>query len=75
MLTFFFRLGRDDGKNKEESSAGVFRLLSIPTIWIALCNIIFSTMSNGFLSITLEPQVLRHVRFIPFLLNLSRHIL
>ncbi|CAG0914227.1 unnamed protein product [Notodromas monacha] len=48
----------EDGEDEKEPTS-IFSILSIPTIWIALCNIISSTMSNGFLSIMLEPQILR----------------
>ena len=38
------------------------RLMKIPTIWISFSGLILSTVANGFITITLEPQVLRKVR-------------
>jgi hypothetical protein len=48
----------DEGSSKKQSPLAI---LCIPSIWIPFFTFIVSTMSNGFLSINLEPQVLRTV--------------
>ncbi|XP_050688452.1 MFS-type transporter SLC18B1-like isoform X2 [Eriocheir sinensis] len=49
----------DKTKPEGSSEVSIWRVITIPSIWIAFITFIFSTMSNGFLSINLEPQVLR----------------
>ena len=55
------------GKKKRVS---VFKMLCIPTIWFSFGTLIIATMCNGFLSITLEPHVLRHFKFSPIYIGL-----
>ena len=55
------------GKKKRVS---VFKMLCIPTIWFGFGHPIIATMCNGFLSITLEPHVLRHFKFSPIYVGL-----
>ncbi|XP_063862221.1 uncharacterized protein LOC135101865 isoform X3 [Scylla paramamosain] len=50
-------LGAEQPQDSREVT--IRQVVSIPGIWIAFITFIFSTMSNGFLSINLEPQVLR----------------
>lgn len=57
------------GSSKPTSSLSI---LFIPTIWIPFLTFVVSTMSNGFLSINLEPQVLRTVSISPRHLNSLR---
>ena len=45
-------------------------MLCIPTIWFSFGTLIIATMCNGFLSITLEPHVLRHFKFSPIYIGL-----
>ena len=49
----------DQSSSKSVSSLAI---LCVPSIWIPFFTFIVSTMSNGFLSINLEPQVLRKVK-------------
>ncbi|XP_057381517.1 MFS-type transporter SLC18B1-like [Daphnia carinata] len=53
----------DEGSTKTQSPLDI---LCIPSIWIPFFTFILSTMSNGFLSINLEPQVLRTFDLTPF---------
>jgi len=55
---------------KKKNSVSVFKMLSIPTIWFSFGALIIATMCNGFLSINLEPQVLRHFKFSPIYIGL-----
>jgi len=45
-------------------------MLCIPTVWFSFGAFIVATMCNGFLSIQLEPQVLRAFNFTPFYVGL-----
>jgi len=45
-------------------------VLRIPTIWFSFLTFIVATMCNGFLSINLEPKVLRHFDLKPFYVGL-----
>ncbi|KAK4296007.1 hypothetical protein Pmani_031474 [Petrolisthes manimaculis] len=47
----------DDVKNYREVK--IWKIFTVRGIWVSFLTFIFSTMSNGFLSITLEPQVIR----------------
>ena len=49
------------GKPKKKNSGVDWSIMKVPGLWISFLTFIFSTMSNGFLSITLEPHVLRKV--------------
>lgn len=44
-------------------------ILSIPSVWVPFCTFIVSTLANGFLSINLEPQVLRKLGLKPVLIG------
>ncbi|KAK7045741.1 hypothetical protein SK128_012500, partial [Halocaridina rubra] len=52
-------------KNDQKPQIKMFRLFLIPGIWVSFLTFIFSTMSNGFLSVTLEPLVLRKFSLSP----------
>jgi len=58
----------DHRKKKEEVS--VLKMLCIPTIWFTFGSFIIATMCNGFLSITLEPEILRDFNFSPMYIGL-----
>jgi len=55
---------------KKKNKVSVFKMLCIPTIWFSFVAFIIATMCNGFLSINLEPQVLRHFNFGPIYIGL-----
>jgi len=55
---------------KKKNKVSVFKMLCIPTIWFSFVAFIIATMCNGFLSINLEPQVLRHFNFSPVYIGL-----
>merc|ERR1719420_1440368 len=55
---------------KRKNGVSVFKMLCIPTIWFSFGAFIIATMCNGFLSINLEPQVLRHFKFSPIYIGL-----
>merc|ERR1712002_1122850 len=48
----------------------ITKLFAIPGIWVSFITFIFSTMSNGFLSVTLEPLVLRKFNLGPLYVGL-----
>ncbi|KAB7498083.1 MFS-type transporter, partial [Armadillidium nasatum] len=62
--------GRKKNLNDETEKKGTFAVFKIPGVWISFITFIFSTMSNGFLSITLEPRVLRQFNISPFYVGL-----
>ncbi|RXG69874.1 MFS-type transporter SLC18B1 [Armadillidium vulgare] len=62
--------GRKKDLNNETEKKGTFAVFKIPGVWISFITFIFSTMSNGFLSITLEPRVLRQFNISPFYVGL-----
>ena len=49
---------------KKNDDCESWSMLEIPGMWVSFVTFIFSTMSNGFLSVTLEAFVLRQVCFI-----------
>jgi len=55
---------------KKKNKGSVFKMLSIPTIWFSFVAFIIATMCNGFLSINLEPQVLRQFNLRPVFIGL-----
>jgi len=55
---------------RKKSKVSVFKMLTIPTIWFSFGAFIVATMCNGFLSLNLEPQVLRSFSFSPFYVGL-----
>jgi len=44
---------------KKKGKASVCKILSIPTVWFSFIAFVVATMCNGFLSVNLEPKVLR----------------
>merc|ERR1712240_283756 len=60
----------DHDHRKKKNRVSVFKMLCIPTIWFSFGAFIIATMCNGFLSINLEPQVLRHFNFSPIYIGL-----
>jgi len=55
---------------KKKNKVSVIKMLCIPTVWFSFAAFIVATMCNGFLSINLEPQVLRNFSFSPFYVGL-----
>jgi len=51
---------------KKKNKASVTAMLCIPTVWFSFAAFIVATVCNGFLSINLEPQVLRTFNLTPF---------
>jgi len=51
---------------KKKSKVSVSAMLCIPTVWFSFTAFIIATVCNGFLSINLEPQVLRNFNLTPF---------
>jgi len=45
---------------KRKGKASVCKILSIPSVWLSFVAFIVATMCNGFLSVNLEPQVIRN---------------
>jgi predicted MFS family arabinose efflux permease len=65
--------GEDDclhDHKKKKNKVSVLNMLSIPTVWFSFAAFIIATMCNGFLSLNLEPQVLRAFSFSPFYVGL-----
>jgi len=65
--------GEDDCQHdhrKKKNKVSVLKMLCIPTIWFSFAAFIVATMCNGFLSLNLEPQVLRGFSFSPFYVGL-----
>jgi len=60
----------DHEHKKKRNKVSVFKMLGIPTIWFSFGAFIIATMCNGFLSINLEPQVLRYFNFSPIYIGL-----
>lgn len=50
---------------KKKGKASVCKILSIPTVWFSFLAFIVATMCNGFLSVNLEPKVLRFFNLSP----------
>ena len=60
----------DHEHKRKKNKVSVFKMLSIPTIWFSFGAFIVGTLCNGFLSINLEPQVLRLFNFSPIYIGL-----
>merc|ERR1739847_103577 len=45
---------------KKKGKATVCKILSVPSVWLSFIAFIVATMCNGFLSVNLEPQVIRN---------------
>ncbi|KAK8753023.1 hypothetical protein OTU49_002081, partial [Cherax quadricarinatus] len=72
MVSFYFLPDYYDEDKKSEKSEEVkiWKIFTIGGIYVSFITFIFSTMSNGFLSITLEPQVLRKYGLSPLYVGL-----
>jgi len=57
-----------DGRTTKKVT--IYNILMIPTIWFSFLTFIVATMCNGFLSINLEPRVLRHFDLKPVYIGL-----
>ncbi|XP_068202801.1 MFS-type transporter SLC18B1-like [Palaemon carinicauda] len=68
-LVDFKDLG-DRGTNSKKREIQITHLFAIPGIWLSFLTFVFSTMSNGFLSVTLEPLVLRKFNLGPLYIGL-----
>jgi len=55
---------------KKKNKVSALKMLGIPTIWFSFLAFIIATVCNGFLSINLEPQVLRQFNLSPFFIGL-----
>merc|ERR1719273_1233997 len=61
----------DESKpNKHEKKVTIRNVLKIPTIWFSFVTFIVATVCNGFLSINLEPKVLRQFHLSPTIVGL-----
>ena len=60
----------ENNRRKKEKKVSVFNMLSIPTIWFSFVAFIIATMCNGFLSVNLEPEVLRQFGLSPIYIGL-----
>ena len=60
----------ENNRRKKEKKVSVFNMLSIPTIWFSFGAFIIATMCNGFLSVNLEPEVLRQFSLSPIYIGL-----
>jgi len=64
-------INQTDSKGESsKNDISLWSVFAIPGIWVSFLTFIFSTMSNGFLSITLEPLVLRKFDLSPFYIGL-----
>ena len=61
---------RDYGHSKKKNKLSVCKILSIPTIWFSFVAFIIATMCNGFISVNLEPEVLRQFQLSPIYIGL-----
>lgn len=61
----------DESKpNKHAKKVTIRNVLKIPTIWFSFVTFIVATVCNGFLSINLEPKVLRQFHLSPTIVGL-----
>ena len=60
----------ENNRRKKEKKISVFNMLSIPTIWFSFGAFIIATMCNGFISVNLEPEVLRQFSLSPIYIGL-----
>jgi len=61
---------REYGHSKKKNKLSVCKILSIPTIWFSFVAFIIATMCNGFISVNLEPEVLRQFQLSPIYIGL-----
>eukprot|EP00088_Acartia_fossae_P029130 TRINITY_DN2995_c0_g1_i1.p1 TRINITY_DN2995_c0_g1~~TRINITY_DN2995_c0_g1_i1.p1 ORF type:complete len:597 (-),score=41.24 TRINITY_DN2995_c0_g1_i1:347-2137(-) len=55
----------DQCRKRKKKKVSVLKMLTIPTIWFSFSAFIVATMCNGFLSVNLEPQVIRYFELSP----------
>merc|ERR1719221_45862 len=67
---FFPEDSRDYGPSKKKNKLTVSKILRIPTIWFSFLAFIVATMCNGFISVNLEPEVLRQFQMSPIYIGL-----
>ena len=60
----------ENSHRKKKNRVSVLKMLSIPTIWFSFGAFIIATMCNGFLSVNLEPEVLRQFSLSPIYIGL-----
>merc|ERR1712227_633616 len=60
----------DCDRSIKKSKLSICKMLSIPTIWFSFSAFIIATMCNGFISVNLEPEVLRRFSFSPFYIGI-----
>ena len=56
--------------HKKKAKLSIVGILKIPTIWFSFSAFIIATMCNGFISVNLEPQVLRQFQLSPIYIGL-----
>ena len=67
---YFSQEDTDHQRNKKKNKLSILKILSIPTIWFSFLAFIIATMCNGFLSVNLEPSVLRQFNLSPIYIGL-----
>merc|ERR1719342_128590 len=67
---FFEEEQYENNHRKKKNKVSVLKMLSIPTIWFSFGAFIIATMCNGFLSVNLEPEVLRQFSLSPIYIGL-----
>jgi len=60
----------DCDRSIKKSKLSICKMLSIPTIWFSFSAFIIATMCNGFISVNLEPEVLRRFSLSPFYIGI-----
>ena len=60
----------DYNHNKKKAKLSILGILKIPTIWFSFGAFIIATMCNGFISVNLEPEVLRQFQLSPIYIGL-----
>lgn len=60
----------DCDRSSKKIKLSICKMLSIPTIWFSFSAFIIATMCNGFISVNLEPEVLRRFSFSPFYIGI-----
>jgi len=55
----------DSPKRRKKEKVSLWKMLTIPSIWFSFSAFIVATVCNGFLSVNLEPQVIRHFKLSP----------
>ena len=61
---------RDLSQKNKKTKLSVCKIMSIPTIWFSFAAFIIATMCNGFLSVNMEPAILRQFNLSPFYVGL-----